>query len=520
MPEAEDEVFQLLHRSTPERDRLRRSRQWYSPGRPIVSTSDPQAAFGHARRAENGKCPDPRKGPAHGTGDARPLRALWDDAPAHRSPGPYLLVRVHVLSALRRGHGRGLPQLRRRAGGQTSPGDRIGVRQRRCPSTAGASPPRRGPRVRGRVSKGPTSPGRGVFGGQVDGVETPGPQRRAARRAVREQLSTMCGYAARALELWRGFREEPPDPAELTGRPAAFATVTACQALLPGPLTPFRAPILRSASICAPVKATAALAQLDEGEVDVAVAGFPVRLPEPLVSRTMATTGLVFVTARHRPDLGLDGPFVLPHGGLVRDTADRWFRSRGTAPDLAGRTAGPRSAVDPRRAALRHRRGPPAGARPQRCGATDSRPSPPTRLRSRSRSGCACGGWICGAPRWRRLWSLTAEFAFRSFRSSQGRGVRRPEATVAHRLAQRRSLPRTGSVTPAARRGEAPRQRAAGPPRDSVDGDMHVADLYIAFLCIPCMRRCARPPVSSARERRNPWPERTVGAFLRARGPE
>ena len=40
-------------------------------------------------------------------------------------------------------------------------------------------------------------------------------------------------------------------------------------------------------------------------------------------------------TARDRPDPGLDGPFVLPHRGLVRDAADRWFRARNTAPDVA-----------------------------------------------------------------------------------------------------------------------------------------------------------------------------------------
>jgi LysR family positive regulator for ilvC len=147
-------------------------------------------------------------------------------------------------------------------------------------------------------------------------------------------------YAARALELWRAFREEHPDPAELTGRLAVFATVTACQALLPDLLTPFRAAHPQVRLDLRTGDAAAALARLDEGEVDVAVAGIPARLPEPLVSRTVATTDLVFVSARDRPDPGLDGPFVLPHRGLVRDAADRWFRSHGTAPDLAAEPEG------------------------------------------------------------------------------------------------------------------------------------------------------------------------------------
>ncbi|MGW0707380.1 HTH-type transcriptional activator IlvY [Streptomyces sp. NPDC002643] len=147
-------------------------------------------------------------------------------------------------------------------------------------------------------------------------------------------------YAVRALELWRAYREEHPDPAELTGRLAVFATVTACQALLPDLLAPFRRAHPQVRLDLRTGDAAAALARLDEGEVDVAVAGIPARLPEALVSRTVATTDLVFVSALDRPDPGLDGPFVLPHRGLVRDAADRWFRGRGSVPEVAAEPDG------------------------------------------------------------------------------------------------------------------------------------------------------------------------------------
>ncbi|MFJ4790236.1 HTH-type transcriptional activator IlvY [Streptomyces sp. NPDC088794] len=142
-------------------------------------------------------------------------------------------------------------------------------------------------------------------------------------------------YAVQALELWRTYREEHPTPAELTGRLAVFATVTACQALLPDLLAPFRAAHPQVRLDLRTGDAAAALARLDEGEVDAAVAGIPARLPEALVSRTVAVTELVLVTALDRPDPGLDGPFVLPHRGLVRDAADRWFRARGRTPEVA-----------------------------------------------------------------------------------------------------------------------------------------------------------------------------------------
>jgi LysR family transcriptional regulator, positive regulator for ilvC len=140
--------------------------------------------------------------------------------------------------------------------------------------------------------------------------------------------------------LWHAYREEHPDPAELTGRLTVFATVTACQALLPDLLAPFRAAHPQVRLDLRTGDAAAALARLDEGEADVAVAGIPARLPEPLVGRTVATTELVFVTARERPDDRLAGPFVLPHRGLVREAADRWFRARGTTPDLSGEPDG------------------------------------------------------------------------------------------------------------------------------------------------------------------------------------
>ncbi|MFF5521922.1 LysR substrate-binding domain-containing protein [Streptomyces coeruleorubidus] len=142
-------------------------------------------------------------------------------------------------------------------------------------------------------------------------------------------------YAVRALELWRACREEHPHPAELTVRLGLFATVTACQALLPDLLAPFRAAHPQVRLGLRTGDAAAALARLDAGEVDAAVAGIPPRLPESLASRTVAVTELVLVTARDRPDPGLDGPFVLPHRGLVRYAADRWFRARGTAADVA-----------------------------------------------------------------------------------------------------------------------------------------------------------------------------------------
>ncbi|MEV6104346.1 LysR substrate-binding domain-containing protein [Streptomyces sp. NPDC051940] len=182
-------------------------------------------------------------------------------------------------------------------------------------------------------------------------------------------------YAEQTLELWRSYRDEDPDPTGLAGSLVVFATVTACQALLPDLLAPFRAAHPQVRLDLRTGDAAAALARLDEGEVDAVVAGLPDRLPEGLVARTVTTTELVFVTAREGRDPG-EGrglgegrdprdpgegrgfgegrepgeaeegpgwprpPFVLPRRGLVRESADRWFRAHGIRPDVAAEPDG------------------------------------------------------------------------------------------------------------------------------------------------------------------------------------
>jgi LysR family transcriptional regulator, positive regulator for ilvC len=131
-------------------------------------------------------------------------------------------------------------------------------------------------------------------------------------------------------KLWESYRAGDPSPEDLGGSLSVFATVTACQAQLPSLLTPLRAAHPRIRIDLRTGDAAAALARLDEGEVDAAVAGLPARLPESLV----AAESLVFVGS------SMEGPFVLPRRGLVRDAADRWFRARGMVPEVVAEPEG------------------------------------------------------------------------------------------------------------------------------------------------------------------------------------
>jgi LysR family transcriptional regulator, positive regulator for ilvC len=143
-------------------------------------------------------------------------------------------------------------------------------------------------------------------------------------------------YARSAVALWEDYRAGGPEPSALSGSLSLFATVTACQALLPDLLAPLRAAHPGIRLDLRTGDATAALARLAEGDVDAAVSGLPARLPDGLVSRTLTTTDLVLVTAAGATGDPLDGPFVLPPRGLVRDAAERWLRGRGVRSPAIG----------------------------------------------------------------------------------------------------------------------------------------------------------------------------------------
>lgn len=151
-------------------------------------------------------------------------------------------------------------------------------------------------------------------------------------------------YAAEALELWDRYNDNDFNGDQLGGQLRVFASVTACQSLLPDLLAPLRNAHPRVQISVRTGDAAAALALLDDGEADLAVAALPSRVPATLLARTVARTPLVLV----RADLPLsnaqlpdpDEPFVLPRQGLVRDIANRWFRRLGITPRIAAAADG------------------------------------------------------------------------------------------------------------------------------------------------------------------------------------
>ncbi|MFH9008608.1 HTH-type transcriptional activator IlvY [Streptomyces afghaniensis] len=151
-------------------------------------------------------------------------------------------------------------------------------------------------------------------------------------------------YAAEALDLWARYRSDGAADDDLSGHLRVFASVTACHTLLPDLLTPLREAHPRVSISLRTGDAAAALALLDQGEADLAVAALPARIPATMLARQITQSPLVLVQAG--PELA-DGeftpaaePFVLPRQGLVRAAADQWFRDLGIHPHIAAETEG------------------------------------------------------------------------------------------------------------------------------------------------------------------------------------
>ena len=165
------------------------------------------------------------------------------------------------------------------------------------------------------------------------------------------QGEVLARFASETLSRWHEVRESLNDSEqELRGSIAVFASVTACQSFLPGLLGRFREAYPGVQLRLETGHAVDALSKLSEGQVDVAVAALPPRVPRHLLSRVIEVTPLIFVApttpsevARRvdRRDIRWsEVPMVLPAQGLARSAVDRWFRARRTKAQIYSEVMG------------------------------------------------------------------------------------------------------------------------------------------------------------------------------------
>ena len=158
-------------------------------------------------------------------------------------------------------------------------------------------------------------------------------------------------HARDTLARWEELQQRLKGQAEtLSGTISIFASVTACQSFLPRLLASFRQRYPDIHIALDTGHAADALAMVQEGRVDVAVAALPERISPSLATRVLLHTPLVFVAPGFPGEISraldrspipwADIPIVLPSTGLARAHADRWFRSKHIKPRVYGEVTG------------------------------------------------------------------------------------------------------------------------------------------------------------------------------------
>jgi LysR family positive regulator for ilvC len=157
-------------------------------------------------------------------------------------------------------------------------------------------------------------------------------------------------HAADALARYQALRQRLTGGERLSGTLSVFASVTACQSFLPRVLQSFRTDHPEVQIRLETGYAADALGMLGSGAVDVAVAALPDKVGKSLSARVLIVTPLVFVApsfdcevsrlVERRPTPWHELPVVLPATGLMRQSADRWFRRKHLTPRIYSEVPG------------------------------------------------------------------------------------------------------------------------------------------------------------------------------------
>jgi len=148
-------------------------------------------------------------------------------------------------------------------------------------------------------------------------------------------------------ELKHRLREEAASP---TGELVIACTVTACHTILPSLLARFRRTFPRVTLRLFTQDATRSLAQLQDGEVDLAVIPAEPGGPTGLDSQPIGRTEFAFIAPKDEPELGAllgaetpilhDLPWVAPIGGVERTRLFDWLGAQGQRPRIVAEVRG------------------------------------------------------------------------------------------------------------------------------------------------------------------------------------
>jgi LysR family positive regulator for ilvC len=157
-------------------------------------------------------------------------------------------------------------------------------------------------------------------------------------------------YARQTLQEWQRFHAAIKTEQAVTGTLSIYASITAVYSLLPDLLESCRSAYPEVQLELRTGTAEQAVAQVQTGEIDLAVAALPDRNRAQIEFLPITTTPLVFIAPQQSDesvavtdDGQLDlsrAPLVLPQAGLSRRRLDRWLKSRRITPNISSEVSG------------------------------------------------------------------------------------------------------------------------------------------------------------------------------------
>lgn len=157
-------------------------------------------------------------------------------------------------------------------------------------------------------------------------------------------------YARLCLNEWQSFRSSLGNDRTVSGSLSIYASVTAVYSLLPELLESYRDRYPDVQLELRTGAAEQAVAQVQSGEIDLAVAAFPDQQRSRIEFLPIVTIPLIFIAPKgrglvevpeKRGELDLSrAPLVLPQTGLSRRRLDQWLKEHRISPNITSEVSG------------------------------------------------------------------------------------------------------------------------------------------------------------------------------------
>ncbi len=155
-------------------------------------------------------------------------------------------------------------------------------------------------------------------------------------------------YARQAVQNYADFQAALNGSQPVSGALSLYASITAVYSILPDLLESFRKTYPDVHLDLKTGAAEKAVAQVEAGEIDIAVAALPDRRSAGIVFLPIMTTPLVFIATRaqaedlHRQDsFNLQQlPLVLPESGVSRRRLEQWLKKNRVIPNISAEVSG------------------------------------------------------------------------------------------------------------------------------------------------------------------------------------